>query len=141
MLTTEETKCVMVIDEELPTGIMVNTAAILGITLGKLEPAFVGPDVTDGSGLTHKGIVTQPIPVLKGNKELLNNLREKLFTPEFEELSVVDFSDVAQSCHVYEQYIDTAEGKQESEFEYLGVILYGNKKKVNKLTGSMPLLR
>ena len=31
-------KCVMVIDEELPTGIIANTAGIMGITLGKKTP-------------------------------------------------------------------------------------------------------
>ena len=31
-------KCVMVIDENLPTGIIANTAAILGITRGKKRP-------------------------------------------------------------------------------------------------------
>ena len=37
-------KCVMVIDEELPTGIIANTAGIMGITLGKKLPETVGPD-------------------------------------------------------------------------------------------------
>lgn len=57
----------MVIDSELPIGIIANTSAILGITLGK---------------------------------------------------------------HIPEQ-----------EHNYFGIAIYGNKKKVNKLTGFMPLLR
>ena len=40
-------KCVMVIDESLPLGIIANTAAIMGITLGKKMPEVVGADVTD----------------------------------------------------------------------------------------------
>lgn len=40
-------KCVMVIDETLPTGLIANTAGIMGITLGKEMPDTVGPDVTD----------------------------------------------------------------------------------------------
>ena len=35
-------KCVMVIDENLPLGIIANTAAIMGITLGKQMPEVVG---------------------------------------------------------------------------------------------------
>lgn len=35
-------KCVMVIDERLPLGIIANTAAIMGITLGKKMPDVVG---------------------------------------------------------------------------------------------------
>lgn len=38
-------KCVMVIDENLPLGIIANTAAIMGITLGKRMPQVVGADV------------------------------------------------------------------------------------------------
>ena len=34
-------KCVMVIDEHLPLGIIANTAAIMGITLGKKMTFFV----------------------------------------------------------------------------------------------------
>ena len=36
-------KCVMVIDETLPTGLIANTAGIMGITLGKEMPDTVGP--------------------------------------------------------------------------------------------------
>lgn len=44
-------KCVMVIDEELPTGIIANTAGIMGITLGKNFPKQWGrmyPTGTEG---------------------------------------------------------------------------------------------
>lgn len=35
-------KCVMVIDEKLPVGLIANTAAILGMTLGRERPQTVG---------------------------------------------------------------------------------------------------
>ena len=50
-------KCVMVIDEHLPLGIIANTAAIMGITLGKKMPEVVGADVTDKTGNEHLGII------------------------------------------------------------------------------------
>lgn len=37
----------MVIDENLPIGIIANTAAILGITMGMKMPDVVGSDVAD----------------------------------------------------------------------------------------------
>lgn len=40
-------KCVMIIDAELPLGVIANTSAILGVTLGKQVPEQVGPDVLD----------------------------------------------------------------------------------------------
>lgn len=90
-------KCVMVIDEQLPLRIIANTAAVMGITLGKAMPEVVGADVRDESGHTHLGIIEFPVPILRGSPE--------------------------------------------SMLQYFGVAVCGAKKKVNKLTGSLPLLR
>ena len=102
----EGKKCVMVIDEELPLGIITNTAAIMGITLGKMIPEYVGPDVKDQTGHGHLGIIALPVPILKSTADGIRKIRERLFEPEFEELTVVDFSDVAQSCNVYDEFIE-----------------------------------
>lgn len=134
-------KCVMVIDSKLPAGIVANTAAILGITLGKHIPEQVGENVTDASGQVHLGIIKIPVTMLHGDKGVLNDLRKRLFGPEFNDLTVVDFSDIAQSCNVYSDYIDKSALTPEQDHTYFGVAIYGTKKKVNKLTGSMPLIR
>ena len=54
---------------------------------------------------------------------------------------VVDFSDVAQCCKNYGEYIGKAAQADESEWRYFGLGLCGPKKLVSRLTGSMPLLR
>lgn len=87
----------VVYDEELPLRIIANTAAIMGITLGKAMPEVVGEDVRDESGHTHLGIIEFPVPILRRSPE--------------------------------------------STLQYFGVAVCGAKKKVNKLTGSLPLLR
>ena len=84
-------KCVMVIDEQLPLGIIANTAAVMGITLGKAMPEVVGADVRDESGHTHLGIIEFPVPILRGSPESIKALREKLYEPDFQALTVVDF--------------------------------------------------
>lgn len=56
---TQDKKCVMVLDEELPLGMLANTAGIMGITLGKHLPEAVGPGVCDKSGRVHLGIIKQ----------------------------------------------------------------------------------
>lgn len=99
-------KCVMVIDEHLPLGLIANTAAIMGITLGKKMPEVVGADVSDQSGNTHLGIIEFPVPILKGSPEIIKEIREKLYQPEFQDLTVVDFSDLAQSCKTYDEFIE-----------------------------------
>ena len=134
-------KCVMVIDKDLPLGIIANTAAILGFTLGKQVPQVVGPDVTDLNGHEHLGIVALPVPILKGDAGLIRSLREKLYQPDYSDLLVADFSDLAQGCNVYDEFIDKMAHAPEDGLQYLGLALCGPKKKVNQLTGSLPLLR
>ncbi len=134
-------KCVMVIDENLPLGIIANTAAIMGITLGKQMPEVVGADVYDRTGNGHLGIIEFPVPILKGNVEVIKSIREKLYEPEFSDLTVVDFSDLAQGCKTYDEFIEKMKDVSETELNYFGIAICGAKKKVNKLTGSMALLR
>jgi hypothetical protein len=137
----QNTKCVMVIDETLPLGMIANTAAVMSATVGKLFPDFIGPDVYDKQNNRHLGIIAIPIPILKGNPALLRELREKLYLPEFAPLTIVDFSDVAQSCNTYDAFMDKMAGASEAELRYFGVAICGDKRLVNQLTGSMPLLR
>lgn len=134
-------KCVMVIDENLPLGIIANTAAIMGITLGKEMPEVVGANVTDQGGNQHLGIIEFPVPILKGNPDLIKEIREKLYQPDFRDLTAVDFSDLAQGCKTYDEFMEKMEHTSENTLRYFGLAICGPKKKVNKLTGSMPLLR
>lgn len=134
-------KCVMVIDEHLPLGIIANTAAIMGITLGKKMPEVVGVDVTDKTGNEHLGIIEFPVPILKGNAESIKAIREKLYDPDFSDLTIVDFSDLAQSCKTYDEFIGKMKDVSEADLNYFGIAICGTKKKINKLTGSMALLR
>ena len=136
-----EIKCAMVIDAALPVGVIANTAAILGITLGKQFPDLVGQDVLDASNHKHLGIVTIPVPILKGSGDTLRTLREQLLHADFSDVAVVDFSDVAQGCRTYDEYTQKSSTTSEQAYAYLGIALCGEKRKVNKLTGSIPLLR
>ncbi len=134
-------KCVMVIDEHLPLGLIANTAAIMGITLGKTMPEVVGAAVTDKTGNEHLGIIEFPVPILKGNAESMKTICEKLYEPDFSDVTVVDFSDLAQSCKTYDEFIGKMKEVSEVDLHYFGLAICGAKKKVNKLTGSLPLLR
>lgn len=134
-------KCVIVLDEMLPIGLIANTAAILGITLGEKFPEVVGDDVQDADGKKHMGIIEFPVPILKGTAESIKELRKKLYESSSEEILCVDFSDVAQSCKTYDEFIEKMKTISTEELKYLGICICGPKKKVNKLTGNLPLLR
>lgn len=140
-MNVHDEKCVMILDERLPLGIMANTAAILGITLGKAMPEIVGADVADKTGREHLGIIEFPVPILKGNGESIKAIRERLYEPEFSDVTVVDFSDLAQGCKTYDEFSGKMKDAAEEDLNYFGIAMCGVKKKINKLTGQMPLLR
>ena len=122
-MNLQNEKCVIVVDEELPLGIIANTAVILGITLGKTMPEAVGPDVIDQTEKSHLGIIKFPVPVLKSSAEKLKYIREQLYQDAFD-----DFTQKMTQV-------------PESALKYFGLAICGSKKKVAKLTGSLPLLR
>lgn len=140
-MNLQNEKCVMVIDENLPLGIIANTAAIMGITLGKKMPEVVGADVYDRTGNRHLGIIEFPVPILKGNADMIKTIREKLYEQDFPDLTVVDFTDLAQGCKTYDEFIEKMKEVPEIDLNYFGIAICGAKKKVNQLTGSMALLR
>lgn len=134
-------KCVMVLDENLPIGILTNTAAILGMTMGKEIPEVIGPDVVDGTGNNHLGVIAIPIPILKASPADIGELRRRLYEPEFRDLITVDFTNLAQSCKTDDEFIVKMTQTPERDLQYFGIAMCGTKKKVNRLTGNLPLLR
>lgn len=132
-------KCVMVIDEYLPSGLAVNAAGVLAFSLGRELDGVVGHNVVDGSGNLHAGITRIPIPILKADAGVVREIRER--AEAHEELFVVDFPEVAQTAKTYDEYEDAISGLKSEDIRYLGLALYGNKKPVDKLTGSLALLR
>ena len=54
---------------------------------------------------------------------------------------MVDFSDVAQGCRTYSEWMDKAATIPEEDLRYLGLAICGPVKQVNRLTGNLPLLR
>ena len=134
-------KCVLVIDEAMSRGLAANTAAILGITWGRLRPDLVGEDVTDGAGALHSGIIRTPVPVLSGGPETFQAMRRQLAEPEFADVAAVDFTDLAQSCRIYGESIEKMARTGPEDLRYLGLALLGPRHQVDRLTGSLPLLR
>lgn len=140
-MIADNEKCVLIIDENLPVGVIANTSAILGITMGMKMPDVVGADAADADGNMHSGIIQFPVPVLKGSGEKIKELRNKLFLPEFSDLTVVDFTKLAQSCKTYDEFIVKMAECTNERLEFMGIAICGDKKKINRLTGSMPLLK
>lgn len=134
-------KCVIVVDGDMEIGNIANVISILSISLGKLRPDIVGEDTPDAESNMHGGLIQVPVPVLKADSEKIKEMRVILFSDDFNDVSCVDFTDVAQKCMTYEDYTNTMASTKIDDFTYYGVALAGNTKKINKLTGSFALLR
>jgi hypothetical protein len=93
-METDSSKCVIVVDTGLPMGLKVNTAGLLGATLGRRVESIIGPDTIDGSGESHTGILNIPLPILATDAETIKGIREK--TLKLGGLLVVDFTETAQ---------------------------------------------
>ncbi|RSM53538.1 DUF2000 domain-containing protein [Amycolatopsis sp. WAC 01376] len=133
-------KVAIVVDEGLPSGLAANTAAVLALSIGRQVETIIGPVIKDGDGSAHAGITTIPIPILTAAADKVREIRNDACTRDVE-LLVVDFTDCAQKTRNYADYGTLLEAATGSEINYLGVALYGPKKAVQRLTGSLPLLR
>lgn len=134
-------KCALVIDNTLPIGLIANTAAVLALSLGQQAQDIIGPDITDGSGNIHPGITRLPVPTLGASSEFLSALRNRLFAEKYIDVIVIAFSGTAQICKTYAEYGERLACVSSDQLTYLGLGLYGPKKIINQLTGSLPLLR
>ncbi|MFE3319308.1 DUF2000 domain-containing protein [Nocardia sp. NPDC059195] len=131
-------KCVVVVSDQLPVGLQANAGSVITMTLGRRVPDLVGPDVKDADGVLHPGIVLIPVPILVAAPDKVNEIWRAAAEHD---LVRVGFSGLAQSCRTYDEYLDRMAAAATEELDFAGVGLFGVKKLVNRLAGSLPLLR
>jgi hypothetical protein len=86
----------MIIDKNLPTGIIANATAALGISLASAVDGLIGKGLPDGDKRLHQGITNIPIPILTLSKEELRTRYDELLEKNDPEILVNGFSDIAQ---------------------------------------------
>jgi hypothetical protein len=133
-------KCAIVIDDVLPTGLAMNAAAVLALSVGDaFGESLLGPDVKDRDGRVHPGITDVPLPILKAGADALHGIVAKaLLEPD---VFLVDFTSAAQAARNYGDYIRSMEETGAEGHVYVGIALAGKKKAVQRLSGSLPLYR
>lgn len=134
-------KCVMIIYENLPAGIIANATAALGISLASTVDGLIGKGLQDKDERLHQGITNIPIPILTLSKEELKTRYDELLEKNDPEILVIGFSEIAQKSLNYDDYEIKLAAVHKDEIEYLGICIYGPKKKINKLTGNLKMLR
>jgi hypothetical protein len=134
----EPQRCVAVIDAELSVGKAANAAAVLALSMGARHPQLVGESLVDAAGNPHSGLTPMGIPILGAPKEELAVIRRKAIEAELE---VVSFPVQGQQTTDYAEFKRMMSCAVPESIAYLGVMLYGSKKKVGRIVGKYSLLR
>jgi uncharacterized protein DUF2000 len=134
--TTE--RCVVVVDEALPPGLAANAAAVLALTLGATVGGLLDGDIVDADGQVHPGLIPIGLPVLCAPRERLTELRLRAAPAG---VGVIDFPTFGQQTNDYDEFRGWVAAVPTAQLEYLGVVLHGSRRAVNRLTGNLRLLR
>lgn len=133
-------KTVLILNPELPAGVMANAAGVLAMSLARQLPELVGDDFQDQQQQIHLGITQYALPVLTLPVKELNTLRQTLFDYQ-DQLLVVDLSDATRRTRSYQDYKTDLAALPAEQVVYQGIALCGPKKLINRFTGHLPLLR
>lgn len=138
MKVSDDFKMVIVLDEKLPIGLLVNAAAVLSLTLGEKIQGLIDKDLMDGSGIKHMGLTNTPLPILKSSEEKIKSIKTDKSS---EDLLIVDITDAAQTTKNYIDYEEKLKSKTVEELKFLGIAVAGSKKTINSITGNFSLLK
>ncbi|MFI6457332.1 DUF2000 domain-containing protein [Streptosporangium amethystogenes] len=132
-------KWVVVVDQNLPAGRLVNAAACMAAAVGKILPDLVGRDGEDASGVHHPGLPWAGCSILAADADTLHALRAKAATKD--DLIIVGMPEPAQTSRVYDEYLDRLADTRNEDLAYSAISLVGPRNKIDKLVGKLGLLR
>lgn len=132
-------KCIILLDADLPIGIMTNAAAILGASLGAHVSDIIGMPARDQSGGSHAGLINVPLPILQADCETLRRIRQDALNDA--QVEVFDFTEPARRAKTYAEYIDGILATPEKSLEYIALALHGPRAVVAGLTGHLKIVR
>lgn len=130
-------KAAIIINPEMPVGLLANAVACIASGLFVNGEEFVGEEI-EGKDVTFIPITKIPILILKPGNTPLADLCRKAQSLG---LIYMAFTREGQSTTNYEEYIIRVKGKSLDEVTLVGLGVVGTPEKVNSLTGSLPMLR
>jgi hypothetical protein len=137
---TQDLRLAIVVNPDLPLGLIANTAGAIAIGLGARLPALAARQLTDRHDRTIDISSNQPVPVLQADAAAIRALLLKALSQPGER-AVVPFPAFARSLHAYADYEAAFPGRDLGEEAIDGLGLAGPAKWVKSLTGSLKLLR
>lgn len=130
-------KPVLILDEALPTGLKANFAAVLGMSLGQLRPDLVGAATTTQDGQVLGGITTVALPVLGASAADLPTL----FAAAADLPLRLAYMRAAFEARDYADYSARIAAAPLAGHAPQAILLAGPRKAVDRICGSLPLVR
>lgn len=132
-------RCTIVINKNLPIGLAMNAASVIGISFGRTVENLVGSDLKSQDDINYPGVIYSPLPILTASKEYIHELLSS--AEQEDDIYHMPFSALAQSCKTYDEYGKKISTVRSDEIELVAIGLIGPKKKITKITGSLPLYK
>jgi len=131
-------KWVIVVDELLPPGRLVNAAVCVASATAAAVPGLLGPDARDADGAAHPGLPWAGCSILAATKDQLADIRA--FATEFDDVFVADMPSLAQSTRVYDEYLGQMVRTRGDKILYHALSIVGPRNKIDKMVRKHPLL-
>lgn len=136
----EDLRLAIVVNPDLPLGLIANTAGVIAVGLGARMPRLAARQLTDRDNRTIDICSNKPVPILQADAATIGALMLKAL-PQPGERVVVPFPAFARALHDYADYEATFPERDLSNETIDGIGIAGPSKWVRSLTGSLKLLR
>ena len=135
----EDKKIVWIIATNVDASVALNVIGHLAISIGKYSTNEImgEPIITDKSNVEHLEISQFPFIVTKVKASKLRRAIEQ--AKENPNLLVADYPKDMLETRTDDELVASIMGKENEQLEYLGAIIYGNTKDVDKITGRFQL--
>lgn len=137
---TDTIRLAIILNPELPPGLLANTAGAIGIGLAAKFPMLAGNALTDAKGATIDVSSKYPVPVLQGTPDHIKALMFKALDAQGER-GVVAFPAFARALHAFADYENLFPLRDLHDEIIDGLGLVGPEKWIKSLTGNLKLLR
>ncbi len=137
---SEPIRVAVIVNPELPPGLLANTVAAVSIGLGARIPGLAGARLTDARGREIDISSNRPVPILAADDATLRALTLKAAAHDGA-LAVVPFPAFARALHDYADYERAFPGRDLADEAIDGLALAGPDKAIRSLTGALRLLR
>lgn len=141
MINYEDKKIVGIIASNVEPAVALNIIGHLAISIGKYsnEEIMGKSIITDKSGIEHLGISQFPFIITKVKSSKLRNAIDTAKSNP--NLLVADYPKDMLETRTDEELVKSISSKENDRLEYLGAVIYGDTKEIDKITGKFQLWR